>query len=115
MRGPERRAGDDLDAAVALQQAGAIREAQREIRLVEAGDYGRTRARERAQPLQDAELLRRVEMVGRLVEQIDGRRLYQQPRDRGAALFAARESRELAPGERFEADVRERAGGARGI
>src|SRR4029079_9302544 len=75
-------------------------------------DHGAAGVRQRAQVAEDAELLRRVEVIGGFVEQVDGRRLHQQPRDGGAALFAAGQGGKLAATECAEVDVRERACGA---
>ena len=59
-----------------------------------------------------AELLRRIEVVGGLVEQVDRRRLHQQARDGGAPLLAARQRGEFARAEGAEIHVGERARGA---
>ncbi len=96
MPGVERRTIDELDTAIAMQQAGAIRVTQGEVWLMQAGDDRGAGAREHAQPLEDAELLRGVEVVGGLIEQVDRRRLDQQARDGRAPLLATRQRGQLA-------------------
>ena len=78
-------------------------------------------AREAAQVVENADLLRRVQVIGGFVEQVDRRRLHQQAGNGGAALLAARQRAEFALGEGFEAHIGERPGhalrigGARGF
>ena len=93
----------------------AIREAQCEIGLVQAGDHRGAGTRQCSQSLQDADLLRRVQVVGGLVQQIDRGRLHQQPGYGGTALLAARQCAQFARRQRAQPHIGERAVDAPGV
>lgn len=97
-----RALGDD---AAAVEHVEAVAEGRRQIEVMEARQGAQAEAAQQAQKLQ---LVARVEVVGRFVEDQQARFLDQRASQQGALLLATGEAGEGARGTPFETDLEQR-------
>ncbi len=97
-----RALGDD---AAAVEHVEAVAEGRRQVEVVEARQGAQAEAAQQAQKLQ---LVARVEVVGRFVEDQQARLLNQRASQQGALLLATGEAGEGARGTPFETDLEQR-------
>ena len=81
-------------AAIAMEQQHSIGKTFGQRRIMQRGDDACALSAQLAELRQDFDLMVRVEMIARLIEQIDLRCLRQQCGHRRASLLAARERRD---------------------
>ena len=95
-------------ATIAVQQQHAIGEAIGQCRVVQRGDDARALTGEIAEQPQDLHLVQRVEVITRLIEQVDPRCLREQRGYRHTPLFTARERGQCTHAQVTEAQTRQR-------
>ena len=96
LRGENIRDVAAMPIAVLADQQGGVGKSRREIRIVQRDDDGRAAVRALAQQLQRLELVIRIELVGRLIQQEEARCLREDRRQRGAPPLAARQGEYVA-------------------
>jgi hypothetical protein len=77
-------------------------------RVVQRGDHRAPGALLRREHLEHGELVLRIEVIGRLVQQHQRRRLHQHRGGRDPSLLAARQRRKLPPGQGLDLQATQR-------